>query len=333
MKILINCPSNFNISHESIKKKGGIETLNYDLAMFLSKQKMKISISSICKKNIKKNNILNLPIKLIKKNSQKYKFDAIISSNDSCIFNYFPNSKKFLWMHNKLQIEKSIRKKQLFSIFRNKPIVIFVSKYLKDATSKIYPFKKRYVIPNFLPSDFISNANSYKRNPIFVWSVQREKGLNDTIDMWINNIYTKSKRAKFYILGINKLKQKYTIKFLKSKNIFFIGRVSKKKLKKIYEKSTAMICLGYDETFCLNALEANSCGLPVLTFGKSALNELILNNYNGFIVNNFKDLSIKILSFLKLNALEQQKFRDNALIFSKKYHLSNVIYKWLKLLK
>jgi glycosyltransferase involved in cell wall biosynthesis len=236
-------------------------------------------------------------------------------------------------MHNKLQIEKSIRKKQLFSIFRNKPIVIFVSKYLKDATSKIYPFKKRYVIPNFLPSDFISNANSYKRNPIFVWSVQREKGLNDTIDMWINNIYTKSKRAKFYILGINKLKQKYTIKFLKSKNIFFIGRVSKKKLKKIYEKSTAMICLGYDETFCLNALEANSCGLPVLTFGKSALNELILNNYNGFIVNNFKDLSIKILSFLKLNALEQQKFRDNALIFSKKYHLSNVIYKWLKLLK
>ena len=333
MKILINCPSNFNISHESIKKKGGIETLNYDLAMFLSKQKMKISISSICKKNIKKNNILNLPIKLIKKNSQKYKFDAIISSNDSCIFNYFPNSKKFLWMHNKLQIEKSIRKKQLFSIFRNKPIVIFVSKYLKDATSKIYPFKKRYVIPNFLPSDFISNANSYKRNPIFVWSVQREKGLNDTIDMWINNIYTKSKRARFYILGINKLKQKYTTKFLKSKNIFFLGRVSKKKLKKIYEKSTAMICLGYDETFCLNALEANSCGLPVLTFGKSALNELILNNYNGFVVNNFKDLSIKILSFLKLNALEQQKFRDNALIFSKKYHLSNVIYKWLKLLK
>jgi len=333
MKILINYPSNFNISQESIKKKGGIETLNYDLAKFLSKQKMKVFISSICKKNIKKNNILNLPIESIKKNSHRYKFDAIISSNDSCIFNYFPNSKKFLWMHNKLQIEKSIRKKQFFSIFRNKPIVIFVSKYLKDATSKIYPFKKRYVIPNFLPSDFISNANPSKRNPIFVWSVQREKGLNDTIDMWINNIYTKSKRTKFYILVINKFKQKYTIKFLKSKNIFFIGRVSKKKLKKIYEKSTAMICLGYDETFCLNALEANSCGLPVLTFGKSALNELILNNYNGFIVNNFKDLSIKILSFLKLNALEQQKFRDNALIFSKKYHLSNVIYKWLKLLK
>ena len=38
-----------------------------------------------------------------------------------------------------------------------------------------------------------------------------------------------------------------------------------------------MICLGYDETFCLNALEANSCGLPVITFGKTALNEMIID--------------------------------------------------------
>ena len=54
MKILINCPSNFNIAQESIKKKGGIETLNYDLAKFLSKQKMKIFLSSKCKKILKK---------------------------------------------------------------------------------------------------------------------------------------------------------------------------------------------------------------------------------------------------------------------------------------
>ena len=50
-----------------------------------------------------------------------------------------------------------------------------------------------------------------------------------------------------------------------------------------------MICLGYDETFCLNALEANSCGLPVITFGKTALNEMIIDK-NGFIINDFDDL-------------------------------------------
>ena len=61
------------------------------------------------------------------------------------------------------------------------------------------------------------------------------------------------------------------------KNIHFFGRISKNKLKEIYQKSMGMICLGYDETFCLNALEANSCGLPVITFGKTALNEMIID--------------------------------------------------------
>ena len=333
MKILINYPSNFNISQESIKKKGGIETLNYDLAKFLSKQKMKVFISSICKKNIKKNNILNLPIESIKKNSHRYKFDAIISSNDSCIFNYFPNSKKLLWMHNKLQIEKSIRKKQFFSIFKNKPIVIFVSKYLKDATSKIYPFKKRYVIPNFLTSEFIKkNPTHITREPIFVWSVQRDRGLNDTIEMWIKKIFPKSKKAFFYILGLNELDQKYDIKFLRSRNIIFLGRVSKKKLKEIYFKSTAMICLGYDETFCLNALEANSCGLPIISFGKSALKDFVKNNFNGFIVKNYGQLSSKILYLLNLNSLKKKKFINNSILNSKKYNPNIIINHWLNLL-
>ena len=48
-----------------------------------------------------------------------------------------------------------------------------------------------------------------------------------------------------------------------------------------------MICLGYDETFCLNAIEANACGLPVITFGETVLKDIIKNNYNGFIVKDY----------------------------------------------
>ena len=36
-----------------------------------------------------------------------------------------------------------------------------------------------------------------------------------------------------------------------------------------------MICLGYDETFCLNAIESMSMGVPVISLGKTSLNELI----------------------------------------------------------
>ena len=57
-----------------------------------------------------------------------------------------------------------------------------------------------------------------------------------------------------------------------------------------------MICLGYDETFCLNALEANACGLPVITLGKTVLKDYVINNFNGYIVNNFSDIALKIKS-------------------------------------
>ena len=52
MKILINCPSNFNISSQSLKKIGGIETLNFNLANILSKKKIDITLSTYCKQSV-----------------------------------------------------------------------------------------------------------------------------------------------------------------------------------------------------------------------------------------------------------------------------------------
>ena len=108
-------------------------------------------------------------------------------------------------MHNTLSLEKSIRKKKFLSLLTNKITTIFVSKYLKDITSKFYLFNKSIVIPNFLSKQFIPTKIYKKRKPIFVWSVQRDKGLRETIDIWMNEIYPNNKNAKFYIFGIKKL--------------------------------------------------------------------------------------------------------------------------------
>ena len=113
MKILFYCPSKFNLVSKKNDKLGGIETLNLELSRNLSSNKYKVYLSTICKKIIKKNNLVNLPISKIKKDYDKYKFDCIISSNDPNIFNYFKNSKKVLWMHNTLAIEKALRKKKI----------------------------------------------------------------------------------------------------------------------------------------------------------------------------------------------------------------------------
>ena len=221
MNILFHCPSKFSLNSKNINSLGGIETLNLELSKNLSLKGYNVYLSTICKKIIKKKKLINLPIKILKKNNKLYNFDYVISSNDPNIFDLFKTSKKILWLHNTLAIEKAIRKKKFLSIFRNKITTVFVSDYLKTVTSKLYLFDKRIVIPNFLSYVFKKNKFNFKRNNNFVWSVQRDKGLKEILKIWINSIYPVNKNTKLFIFGIKKTKFNNLTNFYKKYNIFF----------------------------------------------------------------------------------------------------------------
>ena len=330
MNILLSCPSKFSLVSKNLKKLGGIESLNLELAKILSKEHINVTLATDCKKTIIKNKITNIPIDKLKSNSKNFSFDSIITSNDTSLYSYFKKSKKILWLHNKLQIEKAIRKNNFFPIIYHRPHVVFVSNYLSNFTSSFLLFKKRFVISNFLSNFFIVKKINFDRKKIFVWSVQRDRGLSELIEIWINKIYQRDKSVKLYIFGVNNKISKSKNTFLKSKNIFFFGRVSKSKLKSTYLNSLAMICLGYDETFCLNALEANSCGLPIITFGKTALKDYSISNYNSIVAKNFTDLENKIFYLLSLSNHEKDKLIKNSFNHSKKFRLNIISKLWIK---
>ena len=190
------------IKKQKVKSLGGIETLNYNFFKRI------------------KNKYKNLKIEL--KNNSKF-YNVIISSNDARVFDKYKSQKNILWLHNKLQLEKAFRKKQLLSIIKNEITAVFVSKYLNDITSKFYNFKNRIVIPNFLDKKFENLKINSIRKPLIIWSVSREKGLKETILTWNNYIHKYHPRAEFHIFGI---KRKNLNKYMK-KNIYFHGRVSK----------------------------------------------------------------------------------------------------------
>ena len=330
MNILFYCPLKFSLTNSNNKSLGGIETLNIELCKILSNRKTNIFLASYCYKKNKKKGVINIPIKFLLNNYDKYKFDKIISSNDPTIFNYYKSSENFLWIHNKLQIEKSIRKGKFFSILRNKIFSIFVSKYLDNKTSQIYNFKKRFVIPNFLDPKFENLPFNKVRKPYFVWSVQRSKGLNEIIMQWKKSVYSKNNKLKLFIFGINKKSLiTYNIKNLKKFNIFFKGRVNKKILINYYLNSMGMICLGYDETFCLNAIESFSCGLPIITFGHTAVSE-ISNKKNSILVSSFDEIPDQILKLNNMKTFARTKLINNCIKFSKNYYLKNLINIWYK---
>ena len=302
MKILLNF--NNKINKRNRNKLGGIETVNLNLF------------------NNLKNKFKYIYLKPQKKINS---YDIIISSNDAQIFNKYKSNKYILWLHNKLQIEKAIRKRQFFPIISNNIEAVFVSNYLKNITSKIYNFKKKTVIPNFLDKQFENLKISYKRKQMIVWAVSRDRGLKETINLWKKRVYPKFPKAEFHIFG-NIIQER---KKLKKYNIYLHKRVNKDVLINYYKKSRCSICLGYDETFCLNAIESMSCGTPVLSFKMTALNDLIINNVNGFKVDNFNDLGNKIEKLLIPNK-KRIKLIQKTFNFSKKYYFKKIKLKWIE---
>tara|TARA_B110000027_G_scaffold73931_1_gene78797 strand:- start:662 stop:1600 length:939 start_codon:yes stop_codon:yes gene_type:complete len=310
MKILLDF--NSSITKKNLKKLGGIESLNIGLFNNLKSTFRQITLKYKNKKTYFNN-----------------KWDVIISSNNARVFNKDKKQKYILWIHNKIQIEKAIRKRQLIPILRNDIHAVFVSKYLERVTSKIYNFKTRNIIPNFLDKKFENLKLNFIRKPMFIWSVQRDKGLSETITVWIKTVQKYNSYAELHVFGIKNFK---LYKKLEKYNIFFHGRVDKNILIKFYKKSMAMICLGYDETFCLNAIESMSCGLPVLSFKKTALNDLIKNNINGFKLDNFQDLSKKIIFLINMDREKRIKIINKTYKYSQKFYFKNIRNKWISLI-
>lgn len=307
MKILLYVNSKQNL--KKLHNLGGIEILNYDLYKFLSKNHFTVLTNSLSKKILKIN------------------WDITISSNDARIFSLIRTKRKILWLHNKLQIEKAFRKKQLFSLLFNSIEAVFVSNYLNHKTSRLYGFKKRVVIPNFLPNIFEKQKNiknQYSCKKKFVWSVQRDKGLDKIIEIWINKINSTNSKAELHIFAINRSHTKR----LKKYNIFFHGKVSRQKLLNFYKKSLGMICLGYDETFCLNAIEAMKMGLPVISLGETALNEIVINKKNGFKVGNIDYIYTAILDLIKLSVNQRKRISESSVKFTKRFNSKLVFKKW-----
>lgn len=297
---------------------GGIETLNKELFDYLKKSKI----------DFKKIIIVNRISKIL----YKIKWDAIISSNNARIFDKLNSQNKILWMHNVLQVEKAIRKKQLLPILRNKITAVFNSHYLKKKTSFFYFFKKKKVISNFLSQKFYNLKIDYKRKPYFIWSVQRTKGLDRIIHYWSKNIYLNNNKAKLYIFGVSKSDAaKLSIKDFKKYNIYYMGKVKKDILIKYYKKSSGMICLGFDETFCLNAIEGLSCGLPLITFGYTGLKEIV-NNKNSFLIKNYQDFLNAIDKILYMNNKDRVNLIEYCVNFSQKYHIKKIAPKWIDVL-
>ena len=93
----------------------------------------------------------------------------------------------------------------------------------------------------------------------------------------------------------------------------------------------AMICLGYDETFALNVIEGFSCGLPMITFAYTAVEEIV-NKKNAFLLKDYNQLTNTIYYISNLNMIKRKKIEKYCINYSKHYLLDKIFDKWIKII-
>lgn len=83
----------------------------------------------------------------------------------------------------------------------------------------------------------------------------------------------------------------------------FIGKVGKLQKEYLYNNARCVLIPSLiDETSSLVALEAMAHGTPVIAFKRGALNEIIKNNVNGYLVDNVEQMADAIKSADKISA-------------------------------
>ena len=289
MKICFVDTNKLEYSFEDInnQKLRGAESIFINLSKKLSERGLNIAVFSNCKKeNLLKNySWLNLN----RINEFKNNFDIVISNNDTQILDKFNCKKKFVISHSILSIEKSLRKKQFFSYFKNKPKYLLLGNYHKSKMSKIFSIYGTDII-NYGVDEIFENKkiSNYNDNKISFFTSRQDRNLNILIEVWKENIFNKNFDYKLLITPIKENLEQY--------NIFNRKMLNKEAFIEQISKARMIILPGHKaELYCLSALEASELCIPVVTMGIGSLSERVEHNITGLISKNKHNFAKDIL--------------------------------------
>ena len=246
---------------------------------------------------------------------------------------------KIGWEHNHHHNDQVYIKKFMQSCqYLDK--VILVSKSLKDYYEVLFNTKKVnckcVYIPNFiseLPQDKVNFDN---KNLISVGRLSPEKGFIDLIDVY-KLVDLNCDDTHLDIIGdgveASSINDKI-IDYNLTRKITMHGFQDKDYINSQYLNSALYLMTSYTESFGLVLIEAMSYGIPCIAYDSAeGANDIIQNNYNGFLIKNRNehDMADTIIKLLN-NRQELKRLSNNARQTALKYTANSAKDKWLEVL-
>ena len=285
-----------NISNELAKNR------LFEVKVFNNTSKEFI-INNVHWNNIKKINIIERP-------------DFVICMSDSNLFKKVSCKKNFLWSHSVQSLEKFIRKKQLFSFLRYKPIMILEGEYHYKSRSFLTSFFGKKILKIAPDTDFINTKVNIDEipPPNAIFTTKSDRNIDFLINAW-HIIKKNNKNSKLYINPPYFLNKQHVLD-----DIILRKKGDKQLLIKDLLNTKVFLTPGHKtEVFCLAAEEARELCVPIVTMGYGCLYERVEHNKTGFIAKNknefvkYTDLILKnddIYLELKHNLLKRRNSRN-----------------------
>jgi glycosyltransferase involved in cell wall biosynthesis len=277
-------------------------------------------------------------------NKNKYKY-IIIQSHSYMHFLYTPWM--FIWA-------KILRKKYIIMYLGGAAPIFFkkwgnyISWIFKYADAVVVgsgflerEFKKLNINPFIIPAVINLNEWNFKYRKRFnskiLWLRRLDPEYNPFMAIRVIELLNKKNiDAKLTFVGGTDIKHEiieYSKKCnIKDKQIEYAGYIKPTNLQKYYDNHDIFINTTHVDNQPRSLLEANACGLPVVTTNVGGCPFIITHKLNGFLVddNDAKTMS-KYIAYIISNPRFTMEIVNNARNSLNQYKWENVKEKWLNL--
>ncbi len=234
---------------------------------------------------------------------------------------YYLNPNRHLYQPNRGVLNSIINLyKPLDQIMAKRPdFNLAISKTVQKRLLSVYGINSNLVYPG-IDTDYFTPTEKPKNN--YLLAVSRLVP-HKNIEVAITACHLSKKPLLIIGTGRHYRQLSSLIKKLGAKNIRIRQKLSDSQIKYYYQNCTALICPQVED-FGLAALEAQSCGRPVIANKSGGFSETIVNNQTGLLVdcNSPATLAKALSSFTSTN-FSSQDCRQQAFSFSKKRFMLN----------
>lgn len=209
---------------------------------------------------------------------------------------------------------------------------ILINKAMQENILEHYNLNNTCVIEN--PNQINSEISNLKNKVVLaVGRLTEQKQFDVLIDIW-NMTYKSNKEWKLKIIGEGPLRHKLLdkIKEYKLEDSVILQEFNEN-IGEEYRNASILAMTSKYEGFGLVLVEAQSCGLPTISFDcPTGPRNIINDGKDGFLIKNgdISDFSKKLSKLMNYNELIEQMSKK-AIDNSKRFDIEIITKKWIKL--